>query len=489
MPLAEISTGCLRGEAEGGVLAFRGVPFAQPPVGDLRWRAPEPPEPWPDVRDATAFGPCAIQSTIPGTVGELIGIATHETSEDCLYLNVWTPALDNAKRPVMVWIHGGGNTVGAGSQPRVNGSRLAGVGDVVVVTINYRLGALGFLHAPALGATGNEALLDQVAALRWVRQEIGAFGGDAANVTVFGQSAGGFDIAQLMAMPAADGAFDKAAPMSGSLTTPVSADAAAVTAHVLANQFGGMDKLRAVPAADIHAAQGKIAGARWAPTRDGTVIAEDAADVLRAGRFTRAMPLLIGHTRDESTLFTMFNPRFANMDRNALLEQARAPFGDRAAEAVKCYEAERTAAKLSPEPWQTWAAIATDRMFRMPAIRTAECHLAHSGNVWMYRFDHPSPAHDGRLGACHSVDIPFVWGTHALPELQRFCGEGEEVARLSNRVMAAWLAFARHGDPNTDALPSWPAYDERNRATMLLRVDAGTEQAPFEATRQLWASL
>ena len=489
MPLTEISSGRLRGEAEGGVLAFRGIPFAQPPVGLLRWRAPEPPKPWLDVRDAVAFGPCAIQSTIPGTVGELIGIATHETSEDCLYLNVWTPALDDAKRPVMVWIHGGGNTVGAGSQPRVNGSRLASVGDVVVVTINYRLGALGFLHAPELGATGNEALLDQVAALRWVRREIGAFGGDAANVTVFGQSAGGFDIAQLMAMPAAAGAFDKAVPMSGSLTTPVSADAAAVTAHVLANQFGGMDKLRAVPATDIHAAQGKIAGARWGPTRDGTVIAEDAADVLRAGRFTRDMPLLIGHTRDESTLFTMFNPRFANMDRDTLLEQARAPFGDQAAEAVKRYEAERAAEHLPVEPWQTWAAIATDRMFRMPAIRTAECHLAHTHNVWMYRFDHPSPAHEGRLGACHSVDIPFVWGTHGLPELQRFCGEGEDVARLSNRVMAAWLAFARHGDPNTEELPSWPAYDALNRSTMLLCADAHTERTPFEATRRLWASL
>ena len=486
MPLTEISTGRLRGQAQDGVVAFQGIPFAKPPVGALRWRAPEPPEPWAGVRDATAFGPCAIQSTIAGTVGELIGIATHETSEDCLYLNVWTPALDDAKRPVLVWIHGGGNTVGAGSQPRVNGSRMARIGDVVVVTINYRLGAFGFLHAPELGASGNEALLDQVAALRWVRREIGAFGGDAANVTVFGQSAGGFDIAQLMAMPAAAGAFDKAVPMSGSLTTPVSADAAARTAQALASEFGGVDKLRAAAAADIHACQKNIPGARWGPTRDGAVIAEDAADVLRAGRFTRDMPLLIGHTRDESTLFTMFNPRLAAMDRDGLIEQARAPFGERAEAAVACFEAERAAANLPVEPWQTWAAIATDRMFRMPAIRTAECHLAHTGRVWMYRFDHPSAAHDGRLGACHSVDIPFVWGTHALPALRRFCGEGEAVARLSERVMAAWLAFARHGDPNTDALPDWPAYDARERTTMLLRDDACAEQAPFEETRRLW---
>ena len=178
MSVVETSYGRLRGAQTDGVVVFKGIPFAKPPVGDLRWRAPEAPEAWPGIREARAFGPCAIQSAIPGDVGELIGIATGETSEDCLYLNVWTPGLDDAKRPVLVWIHGGGNTVGAGSQPRVNGEHLARIGDVVVVTVNYRLGALGFLHAPALGATGNEALLDQVAALRWVRAEVATFGGD-----------------------------------------------------------------------------------------------------------------------------------------------------------------------------------------------------------------------------------------------------------------------------------------------------------------------
>ena len=487
-PLAEVSTGRLRGRQCDGALAFLGIPFAKPPLGALRWRAPAPPEPWAGVRDATAFGPCGIQSKIPGTVGELIGIATHETSEDCLYLNVWTPALDAAKRPVLVWIHGGGNTVGAGSQPRVNGEHLARRGDVVMVTINYRLGAFGFLHAPALGATGNEALLDQAAALRWVRQEIGAFGGDAANVTVFGQSAGGFDIAQLMAMPRAAGCFDKAVPMSGSLTTPVTADAAARTASALASAFDGMEKLRAAPADAIHACQGKIPDARWGPTLDGAVIADDPAAVLRAGRFTRSMPLLIGHTRDESTLFTMFNPRLATLDRAGLLALAQGPFGEHSEAAVSCFEAERGAAGLPTAPLDIWAAVATDRMFRMPAIRTAECHMAHTSTVWMYRFDHPSPAHDGRLGACHSVDIPFVWGTHRLPALRRFCGEGVDVARLSERVMAAWLAFARHGDPNTDDLPHWPAYDARARSTMLLRADPHLAPAPFEETRRLWTA-
>ena len=220
MSVIETSYGCVRGANEGSVHVFRGIPFAKPPVGDLRWRAPVPPDPWAGTRDALEFGPCAVQSTIPGDVGELIGIATHEVSEDCLYLNVWTPKPDDARRPVMVWIHGGGNTLGAGSQPRVNGEHLARVGDVVVVTLNYRLGALGFLYAPELGATGNEALLDQVAALRWVRSEIGAFGGDPDNVTVFGQSAGGFDIAQLMAMPGGERLLRQGRPHERLVETP-----------------------------------------------------------------------------------------------------------------------------------------------------------------------------------------------------------------------------------------------------------------------------
>ena len=488
MTVTETSYGRLRGTELAGVLVFKGVPFAKPPVGDLRWRAPVPPDPWPSVRDALAFGSCAIQSTIPGDVGELIGIATGETNEDCLYLNIWTPATDDAKRPVMVWIHGGGNTVGAGSQPRVNGERLARIGDVVVVTVNYRLGALGFLHAPELGATGNEALLDQVAALRWVRAEITAFGGDPANVTVFGQSAGGFDIAQLMAMPAAQGCFDKAVPMSGSLTAQVAADAAHDTAIALAGELvgGDFDKLRDVPAEAILAAQGTIPGARWAPTRDGEVLAEDARDVLRAGRLTRAMPLMIGHTRDESTLFTVFNQRFADMDRRALVELAREPFGDRAAAAVDCYAQDRQDAGLRSAPLDIWAAISTDRMFRLPAIRTAECHTAHTPRVWMYRFDRESPARDGMLQACHSLDIPFVWGTYALPAMQRFCGIDDAVARLSERVMASYLAFARHGDPANNLVLEWPAYDANERTTMLFDDEVGVANAPLDGIREFW---
>ena len=489
MTTVETSFGVLRGARGDGVSVFKGIPFARAPVGELRWRAPVAPEPWAGVRDALAFGPCAVQSTIPGDVGELIGIATHEVSEDCLYLNVWTPAADAGKRPVMVWIHGGGNTVGAGSQPRINGEHLARIGDVVVVTVNYRLGAFGFLHAPELGASGNEALLDQVAALRWVRSEIAAFGGDANNVTVFGQSAGGFDIVQLMALPAAQGCFDRAVPMSGSLTSPQNAEAAHATASAMAAKFGGWDGLRGASAADVLASQTQIAGARWAPPLDGETMVEDAAAVLARGDSTNGMPVLIGHTRDESTLFTLFNKQLRGLDRAGVVEWARSAFGEQAEEGVAVYEQARADAGLPAAPYDICAAIATDRMFRIPAIRTAECHVQHTPNIWMYRFDHESPAHDGRLGACHSLDIPFVWGTFRLPDMQRFCGTGAVVERLSERVMASYLAFARSGDPTTAATGDWPCYEPARRATMVFDEQFEVADAPLDAVREFWAGL
>ena len=267
---------------------------------------------------------------------------------------------------------------------------------------------------------------------------------------------------------------------------------AAETPAALAAELGGWEKLRSAPAEDILRLQSRIPGARWAPTLDGTVVVEDAAEALAAGRFTKAMPLMIGHIQDEWTLFTMFNERLASLDRDGLLALAREPFGDRAPEAVACYEAERGDAGLSTAPAALWAAISNDRMFRLPAIRTAECHLAHTPQVWMYRFDRPSSARGGRLGACHSLDIPYVWGTHGLPAMRRFCGEGEAVARLSASVMASWLSFARDGTPAMDGVP-WPRYQAdgavtAGRQTLLLDDEPRLAEAPFDATRQLWAA-
>ena len=498
-PQVTTSLGTLQGVKDDGCVVFRGVPFAQPPTGELRWRPPEPADAWDGVRDATDFSASAMQRHLPGDVGDLIGIPAQTQSEDCLYLNIWTPACDDRKRPVMVWIHGGGNTVGSGTQPRIDGRNLALTGDVVVVTLNYRLGVFGWLHAPILGAYGNEGLLDQTAALFWVRREIEAFGGDPENVTVFGQSAGGFDIAHLMAMPAATDAFDKAIPMSGSLIPTITKVEARDVAERFLLRFGGWDdpeRMRRVVASDLLDYQveltgGGLGGARFGPVADGYSLGLDAEARIGAGIQTRDMPMLIGHTRDEFNLFTATRDGAEQMSDNDLLAAATAPFGGmRAAEGVDRYRRAREARGESTDNFSVWNAIMTDSMFRIPAVRTAEAQSRHTREVWSYRFDYPSPAYDGRLGSCHSLDIPFIWGTYEAENMKRFCGDASpELASLSETMMRTYLAFARTGNPNNERLPDWPTYDASDRAVMTLNHHCEVVNAPADEEREFWASL
>ena len=494
---AQTTLGALQGAEDDGAIVFRGVPFAKPPVGALRWRQPEPLEPWTGVRDATEFGASAMQRVLPGDLGDLIGIPLQEISEDCLYLNIWTPALDGRKRSVMVWIHGGGNTVGSGTQPRIDGRRLALAGDVVVVTTNYRLGAFGFLHAPVLGAYGNEALLDQAAALFWVRREIAAFGGDPENVTVFGQSAGGFDIAHLMAMPSAAGAFDKAVPMSGSLIRTIRKEEARGVAEQFFTQFRAVDepeRLRDVPAEEILEYQveltgGRLGGVRFGPTADGYALGMDAEARVGAGIQTRGIPLLIGHTRDEFAVFTETNEAFAEFGEDDLFGAAALQFGVRTAEGIDCYRSARAERGEPTDPRSIYTALMTDAMFRIPAIATAEAQARHTPDVWFYRFDYPSPAYDGRLGACHSLDIPFIWGTYDVENMRRFCGDGPQLAELSETMMSTWLSFAKTGNPNWEGIPDWPRYTAETRSVMSLGLAPSVEQDPAAAEREFWQSL
>ena len=498
-PLVSISIGKLQGAEDDGCVVFRGVPFAQPPVGVLRWRPPEPMNSWDGIRDATRFSASAMQRQVPGDVGDLIGIPAQTQSEDCLYLNVWTPACDNRKRPVMVWIHGGGNTVGSGTQPRIDGRKLAMTGDVVVVTLNYRLGVFGWMHAPILGAYGNEGLLDQTAALFWVRREIEAFGGDPQNVTVFGQSAGGFDIAHLMAMPAATGAFDKAIPMSGSLIPTITKVEARDVAERFLMRFGGWDdpeRMRGVSAEDLLDYQveltgGGFGGARFGPVADGYSLGLDAEARIGAGIQTKGMPLMLGHTRDEFNLFTAAAQAEREMTDNDLLAAATAPFGGmRAAEGVDRYQRARDARGEATDNHSVWNAIMTDSMFRIPAVRTAEAQGRHTAGVWSYRFDYRSPAHGGKLGSCHSLDIPFIWGTYEAENMKRFCGEASpELAALSETMMQTYLAFAKTGNPNNEHLPDWPTYKPDDRSVMTFNHSCEVVNAPADEERDFWASL
>ncbi len=494
-PKARLSYGTVRGVTKNGIHCFMGIPYAAPPVGDLRWRAPQPPMRWTGDRAAKAFGASAMQGNL-GAMGEMIGIAATPTDEDCLTLNVWSGDLTDRDCSVFVWIHGGGNVVGSSAQPRFSGEYFVERGGVVVVSINYRLGAFGFLHAPELGATGNEALLDQIAALRWVRKEIRKFGGNPDDITVAGQSAGAFDIAQLMAMDAAAGCFDRVLLMSGSLSPQVPREEAVATAARFAAKFGGFDAMRQVPAQQILDYQLELTGGqlgaavRFGPVRDGELIRADAADAIGAGTHTKGMPLLIGTARDEWGLWTAMDPALQSLDDAGVEKLARRPFGERAPEGVEVYRLARAIRGDSIAPVDLWRAIMTDAMFRIPAIRTAELHCRHTpNNTFMYMFDYASPALDGKLGACHSLDVPFIFGTTGVDDaMKRFCGDTHLVRCLAEVIHDSYVAFLKDGTP-ANVMFDWPAYDLAKRSTMRLGMESHLERAPMDKERAFWESL
>ena len=500
MSEVETNVGRLAGIGEAGLCVFRGIPYASPPVGELRLRAPRPATPWTGVRNATAFGPAAPQNP---PVGSLTGEVPLPHDEDCLTLNVWTPATDGARRPVLVWIHGGGFTSGSGSEPLYSGAALARRGDVVVVTINYRLGVLGFLAHPGLadeefaGAQGNWGLLDQAAALGWVRDNIGAFGGDPANVTVFGESAGSMSVCDLMALPSAAGLFHRAIAQSGppSATTM---DRAEEHAAKLMAELGCADpaQLRAVPVeALLSAQQGVLSpraggGLALVPVTDGASLPTDPARAFASGTAAR-IPLLIGTNRDEAKLFMVADPKNRDPDEDVLLRRIDRAFGASGIKlspqrAIDAYRAARRARGESTTPRVLWSAIESDRMFRIGSVRAATAHARLQPATYAYLFTWESPGMRGALGACHALEIPFVLGNLDAPAMDRFAGSGPAATALSEQMMDAWLAFARGGDPAHAGLPDWPAYEESARSTMVFGAETRLEHAPMDAERAFW---
>ncbi len=336
-PRTEISSGRIAGSSENGVLVFRGIPYARAPQGPLRLRAPQPPEPWPGVRDARAFGASAPQS--PGRLAALLGSPTESFAEDCLYLNVWTPGVDAARRPVLIWLHGGGFTTGSGSQPIYDGARLARRGDVVVVTVNYRLGALGYLQLPALereaqAASANPGLLDQIAALRWVQENIAAFGGDPANTTLFGESAGAMSVGTLLGTPRAKGLFGRAILQSGAASNVYDREDAQRVAETFMKELGlaadDLAGLRAQPLAAVLAAQdraaqqllGVVRQLPFQPVVDGDVLPRRPLEAI-AGGLARDVSLLIGTNLEEQKLFAPADPKAQGLDDEGLLRRCR----------------------------------------------------------------------------------------------------------------------------------------------------------------------
>ncbi len=508
MGIVRCVSGAISGSAsaDGVVQAFKGVPYARPPVGDLRWRPPQPPEKWDGVRPAMAFGPRCVQ---PDRVHNAIGYFGPETqSEDCLYLNVWTAGVPGDKRPVMVWFHGGGFLVGSGALPFSNGDRLARAG-VVVVTVNYRLGRLGFLAHAQLSAeqphrtSGNYGILDQIASLRWVRDNIAAFGGDPERVTIFGQSAGSSSVSTLMASPLAKGLFHRAIGQSGGaffasiLRTMPQAEAAGAD-FARAIGASGIEELRQRPAREIQFVipedncalnefydsshpKGIDRANGWSIV-DGHVLKDFPLDV-----FTRRehndVPLVTGATADEGST----QPPAATIAE--FQSRARANYGPLAETFLKLFPAE------NPEQLeQSSRRSVGTRVFNWENWTWANLQFQFGrAPVYFYHFAHvpPKPIMPGDgdlsrdIGAFHTAEIPYVFQT-----LECRPWPWRDIDREVSRVLSAyWVNFAGTGDPNAVGLPSWPRYDKDGSTTLIVDNGFTLGPVPDKAVLDCWRAI
>lgn len=503
--IVETTYGKVEGTERDGIPSFRGIPFAKPPVGELRWRTPRRGDPWKGVRDASRFGPEAPQLSAVGS--QLTGTTEWERSEDCLYLNVWAPPAatsDGGGRPVMVWIHGGALVTGAGSNPAYHGQRIVKRGDIVLVTINYRLGALGLISHPSLtdeetGFYGNYALHDQIAALEWVRENIEAFGGDPGNVTIFGESAGGLSVSTLLGIPRARGLFHKAIAQSG-FQSAFRPEAARETAERFASEFGLTGKsigaLRELSVEKILEVQPRFYGTTMLGSFgsfaiDGKLIEKRPTDSIAEG-CSKGVPVIAGTNKDEAKFFLTLRRNVREVSDEQIhrtVEGRLSRLGEevkvRAEEIVEAYRTSREERGAPCDQFEMLSAIESDLTFRLPTLRVLEAHSSHTPQVFSYLFTWESSAFEGRLGSCHALEIPFVFGR--LDRAEIFTGPVEEPDfRLSQRMQDAWLAFARTGDPAHPDLVEWPRYDAARRATMIFDRECRVEEGPMEQERLAW---
>lgn len=493
--VVETTTGKIRGTTVEAIASFKGIPYGATTSGYNRFRAPVKREPWAGVRDALAYGNSGPQPPSGPSIFRTTRRPEPE-SEDCLYLNVWTPGVgDERKRPVLCWFHGGGFTMGSGSGVFYEGSNLARRGDVVVITVNHRLGPLGYCYLRELigeeyTASGNVGMLDLVAALEWVRDNITAFGGDPGNVTIFGESGGGAKVSALMAMPSATGLFHRAIIQSGPgihLTLP---ERATTNAEKLLKELGisakEPDRLSSLTTGQIFEANSRAhpdGRLGWAPVLDGFVLSQHPFEPT-APAISANIPLMIGTNKDEATAFFLADSALSTLDEAGL--RAR----------VRVYAKERTDALIasyrhaySEASWgDLFLAIMNDQMMRINSITVAERkHAQGAAPVFMYLFAWETPVFSGQLKSCHALEIPFVFDNLAVSG--ELTGDGPERAAIAEKMSEAWLAFARDGMPSYRGLPTWPAYTPEARATMLFDTTCRVENDPGSEQRKAWNGM
>jgi para-nitrobenzyl esterase len=494
-----VKGGALRGTVVDGVSRFLGIPYAEAPVGSLRFRPPVPAAPWDGERDATVAARVCPQN--PSLLDALVGTEPEPWDEDCLYLNVWAPnPIPESPLPVMVWIHGGGFEMGSGTAAVYDGRRFAQAG-VVLVTLNYRLGALGFLELGGVNAeyagSGNNGIRDQVAALEWVRDNIASFGGDPSNVTVFGQSAGAMSVALLMAMPMAHGLFRRAIVQSGSTEAARSPElAAADTAEYMSQgAWNTLEELLAAAPEELLAAHAAMAASRFAdpesfirrtgnplaflsfrPVADGLDIPLDPLGAINSGS-ADGVDLLVGTTSEEWKMFAMMTP--GAQTEEDLLRRLDLLVDDHHG-ALQAYREEFPSLSVA----ELEGAMLTDLVFRVPALRLAEAQ-SQFAPAYQYLWTWKSLGLGGMIGASHAIEIPFVFDVVDDPRLVTVLGDAipESLGHLTN---SAWVAFARSGVPTGEDLGEWPTVSAEGWPVMVLDTKPVLVHNPHAITRAFW---
>jgi len=492
--IAETSYGPVQGRVKEDVILFAGIPYAKPPVGELRFKAAQVHDGWSEVRQTTRFSPAAPQ--IP--TGGMTDSAPVNWNEDCLTLNITTPMIDDKKRPVFFWIHGGGYRTGQGAIPWYNGANFAKNGDIVVVSINYRMGALGFTDLSRFGAeyatSGVNGTLDQIKALQWVSENIVNFGGDPEQITIAGESAGGFSVGTILGSPMAQGLFKRAVPQSGAAHHTLPADAADKVTDFFMDvmQVSTMEELLAASVDDILAAQAKVdqdvargvgssrlgvAVSPFYPCTGNEVLPESPLEAIKKGMGSE-VDVLIGSNKDEGTLFLT-----EAVDEAKLLSMA-----DRLGGGQKLVDAYR-AAYPDASPTEIATYLSTDHVFRIPALRLAEARLSYGSSAdsssvsrtWMYLFAWES--RHAHLKSTHSLEIPFVFDNLDKGGVDVFLGPGELPQAVASEMHQVWIDFIQSGDPG------WPPYDLKNRINMRFDEKSGQVADPDAGKREAWEGI
>jgi para-nitrobenzyl esterase len=495
---AETGFGKIRGEEVQGIKIFKGVPYGAATAGQNRFMPPMDPAPWTGLRDALHFGPSTPQSN-PGSTRAVSALSTASAnlppeSEDCLVLNIWTPALkDGRKRPVLFWCHGGGFVSGSGSSPGTDGANLARRGDVVVVTINHRLNVLGFTYLAEFGgsdfaASGDVGMLDIAHALGWVRNNIEQFGGDPNTVMIFGQSGGGRKVGTLLAMPSAKGLFHRAVIESGPTIKLVERDQAIRVAGLLLAKLN-VDKaqvreLQKMPVDRIMSAYFAVVkdmGGQdqmtqgFSPTVDGNAVPKHPFHPA-ASPISADVPLMLGSTRTEMTLLS--DPATFSLDEAGMRSRIKSLAGNSSDDLIEEYR------KLNPRatPSDLFFLIASDYRYGAPIMKIAERRAAlGKAPVHLYYFTWETPVEGGRLKSPHTIEIPFAFDNVQIS--RQLTGGGADAMALADKVSDAWIAFARTGDPNTPKLPHWPAFNPTERPTMVINNQSKVVGDPIREQR------